>query len=110
MEETYTYTLQDEDVNREIILKWILTVNWICVAQYSDKTRAVVNTAVIIMRVPQNSGNFLTARGNMRFSRSPLHAVEVTRTKVQWTCACETPCVDYSVAPVSTTVPVATVP
>jgi hypothetical protein len=75
MEETYTYTLQDEDDNREIILKWILNVNWICVAQYSDKRRAVVNTAVIIMQVPQNAGNFLTARGNMRSSRSPLHAV-----------------------------------
>jgi len=37
MEETYTYTLEGEDVTGEIILKWILTVNWIFVAQYSDK-------------------------------------------------------------------------
>ena len=35
-------------------------IDWIDVAQYRDRWRALVNT-VLNRRVPQNAGNFLTS-------------------------------------------------
>jgi hypothetical protein len=58
--------LEDPGVDGRIILKWILIkrdgggMDWIDMAQDSDRWRAVVN-AVMNLRVPQNAGNFLTS-------------------------------------------------
>jgi hypothetical protein len=58
--------LEDSGVDGRIILKRIFQevgwegVDWIDMAQYRDRWRAVVN-AVINLRVPYNAGNFLTS-------------------------------------------------
>jgi hypothetical protein len=57
--------LGDPGADGKIILKWIFNtrvgdMDWIELAQDRDRWRALVN-AVINLRVPYNSGNFLTS-------------------------------------------------
>ena len=57
--------LKDLGVDVRIILKWIfekwdVDMNWIDLAEYRDRWRAVVN-AVMNLQVPENAGNFLTS-------------------------------------------------
>jgi hypothetical protein len=57
--------LEDPGADGRIILKWIFrkwdgVMGWIDLAQRSNRWRALVN-AVMILRVPQNAGNFLTS-------------------------------------------------
>jgi hypothetical protein len=50
-------------------------MDWIEVAKYRDRSRALVN-AVMNIRVPQNAGNFLTGCTPVSFSRkNVLHGV-----------------------------------
>jgi hypothetical protein len=57
--------LEDPGLDSRIILKWILkkwdggVVDWIDMAQDRERWRALVK-AVMNLRVPLNSGNFLT--------------------------------------------------
>jgi hypothetical protein len=54
---------EDLGVDGGTTLRWILgfgDVDWINLAQDRDRWRALVNT-VMNLRVPQNSGNFLTS-------------------------------------------------
>ena len=56
--------LEDPGVDGRVILRWIFRkwdgiMDWIDLAQRSERWRALVNAAMNI-RVPQNAGNFLT--------------------------------------------------
>jgi hypothetical protein len=64
--------LEYPDVSGRIILKCIFEkwgggMNWIDQVQDGDRWRAVVN-AVMNLRFPQNTGNFLTTCRPVRFS------------------------------------------
>ena len=57
--------LEDPGVDGRVILRWIFRkwdgiMDWIDLAQRSERWRALVNAAMNI-RVPQNAGNFLTS-------------------------------------------------
>jgi hypothetical protein len=57
--------LKDLGVDGRIILKWIfekwdVDMDWIDLAGYRDRWRAVVN-AVMNLQVPENAGSFLTS-------------------------------------------------
>jgi hypothetical protein len=67
--------LLDPRIDMRIILKLTLSrqsVGWIYLAQLRDKWWAPVNT-VMNIRVTLIAGNFVTSRGSINFSNTPLH-------------------------------------
>jgi hypothetical protein len=72
--------LEGPGVDGRIILKWIFErlkgdIDWIDLAQDTNKCRALVNT-VTNLRVPSNAGNFSSSLGRVSFSgRTVLHGV-----------------------------------
>jgi hypothetical protein len=64
----------DPGAGGKIILRWIfrkLDVEWIQLAQDSDRWRGLVN-AVMNLWVPYNTGNFLTCCKPVSFSRRTM--------------------------------------